>query len=130
MLLLKRGLDHTPFLTLVLFNGHDHNVTLVNRMVTGAYNVPGHNVTLVNRMVTGAYYVPGYNVTLANKMVTGDMTEVHNMMLGNKMVTGAYYVPGYNVTLVNKMVANYTWASRNTTIYWTSETGTVNETTV
>ena len=45
-------------------------MTLVNRMVTGAYYVPGHNVTLVNRLVTGAYYVPGHNVTLVNKMVT------------------------------------------------------------
>ena len=44
--------------------------------------------------------------------------------------TDAHYVSGYNVTLVNKMMANYTWASRDTTIYWTSEIGTVNETTV
>ncbi|KAL8576508.1 hypothetical protein ACOMHN_003066 [Nucella lapillus] len=38
-------------------------------------------------------------------------------------------IPGHNVTLTNEMMANYTWASRDTTINWISGLGTPNVTT-
>ncbi|XP_070194790.1 uncharacterized protein [Littorina saxatilis] len=41
----------------------------------------------------------------------------------------AVYIPGRNVTIANEMKGNYTWAHRDTTIFWSTEVGTANETT-